>query len=129
MPHLNWVSAFVKHLSWALLILGPSPLLLSGGGKLKVDWLVTRHRLITLTRGPMARKKRSRVQFMLPKRPLQLRLVSEVTEPLRMSPMTTGAGLKQVAAEESFWLDAWPTPATVTKTKLTINVGGVDFLL
>lgn len=128
-PHLNWISAFVKHLSWALLVLGPKPLLISGGGKLKVDRLVTRHRLITLTRGPMARKKRSRVQFMLPKRPLQLRLASDVTEPLRMSPSTTGAGLKQVAAEEDLWLDAIPTPATVTKTTLTINIGGVDFLV
>lgn len=128
-PQLNWVSTFVKHLSWALLVLNPTPVLMSKDGKLKTDWVAPRDRLITLTRGPMARKKKSRVQFVLPKRPLQLRLAADARDALELSLPALGNKLRQVAMEEGFWLEAWPTPTTIVKSSLTLNVSGLGFLM
>jgi hypothetical protein len=91
--------------------------------------MAPRDRLVTLTRGPMARKKKSRVQFILPKRPLQLRLTAKARDALELSQPTLGGKLKQVAMEEGFWLEAWPTPTTVVKSSLTLNVSGVGFLM
>lgn len=127
-PQLNWVSTFVKHLSWALLVLNPTPLLISPDRRLKTDWVVPRDRLVTLTRGPMARKKKSRVQFILPKRPLQLRLTAKTQDTLELSQHTLRGKLRQVAMEEGFWLEAWPTPTAVVRSALVVSVSGLSFL-
>jgi hypothetical protein len=128
-PQLNWVSAFVKHLSWALFVLSPSPVLVSKNRSLRVDWMATRDRLVTLTRGPMARKKKSRVQFVIPRRPLQLRIIAKTQDALELSKPSLGAKLKQVRAEEGFWLEAWPTPTTIIKSSLCLNINGLGFLV
>jgi hypothetical protein len=128
-PRLNWVSTFVKHLSWALLVLNTTPVLVSADGRLKTDWVAPRDKLITLTRGPMARKKKSRVQFILPKRPLQLRFCAKARGALNLSQLTLGSKLRQVAMEEGFWLEVWPTPTTVVKSSLIVNASGLGFLI
>lgn len=104
-------------------------MLVSGDGKLKTDWVAPRDRLITLSRGPMARKKKSRVQFILPKRPLQLRFYAKAQDVLGVSQSTLGSKLGQVALEEGFWLEAWPTPTAVVKSSLIVNASGLGFLM
>jgi hypothetical protein len=101
-PDLNWLGTFVNHISWAVLALAPSPLLIAKNIALRADWVATRHRLLTLTRGPMARKKKSRVQFLIPQRPMELRLSAGAQPVLSLSRASLEARLGQVRGEESF---------------------------
>lgn len=77
----------------------------------------------------MARKKKSRVQFILPRRPLQLRLTAKALDSLELSQSALRGKLKQIAMEEGLWLETWPTPTTVVKSSLTIGVSGLGFLV
>lgn len=128
-PQLNWVSSFTRHLAWATLVLNPQPLLLGKDNDIRVDWLTPRARLATLTRGPMARKKKSRIQLNLVRKPLQLRLKSHVTEGLGLCPRRLEAGLGAMLAEESFWASSLPSPMTLAKSKLVVSTVGPYFLL
>jgi len=121
-PNLNWISAFTKHLIWAVLMISPNPLLLGGESTIKADWLTPRASLVTLTRGPMARKKKSRVQFMLVRKPLQLRLSTKKDEELLLSTKNFRGALAMLQAEEGFWASILPSPMTLAKSKLTVNI-------
>lgn len=108
---------------------GSSSLILGGAGTLKVDWVAPRSSLLTLTRGPMARKKRSRVQFVLARKPLQLRVVSKTRTASEALSRDVRGGLKALRIEEAFWAEALPVPMTLVKSTMAANIVIPFFLL
>lgn len=72
-PSLDWLRAFIKNFGWALRASGVGQGLGLLDIRLNADFLPIRGRLITLTRGPMARKKKSRAQLQVTRRVMQIR--------------------------------------------------------
>ncbi len=115
-PRLSWLATFVAQLSWALLFVG-GPLGASSPARpgVKTHWASTRDRLVTLTRGPIACKKQSRVQFILPKRPLRLTVCALSTEPTLLGRRALAGLAGRIRAEEGLWVQAVPAPLAVTR--------------
>lgn len=77
----------------------------------------------------MARKKKSRVQFMLVRKPLQVRVQAKQSGELPLSPQSFRGGLAMLQSEEHFWTNVLPSPMALAKSRLAVNIISPIFLL
>lgn len=128
-PSLNWVGTFVKQVSWSLVVLNSESPIFGNCLKIKTDWAAPRAKMVTLTRGPMARKKESRVQFLLPRKPIDFIFFSKVQDPLSVSHHNLRAKLSRVRIEEELWAGVCFTPLTLAKSTTSAWVCAPGMLL
>lgn len=110
-PSLQWVLFLLGHMSWVAQRLRLSTLSFRGHrSRARLDFLPPRARLVTFTRGPMARKKGSRVQFTVAKRLVQYRLVAKAPAIMVWADRTPPLLLATLAAEQAIWMQGLPSP-------------------
>jgi hypothetical protein len=120
-PNLNWIRSTVRRMAWA-----------SRGGhmgslqcfncssRITFDHIPIRKRLETFTRGPMARKKKSRIQFTTVRRLVRYKIAAKPLFTHILTKETLSGFLASTVFEQMLWAARVPTPLTLNRAATRI---------